>query len=67
MTLDTMVIIAVATIHDEFEFGAKRCQRFIDRMMLKADCLVEDMATWDDYIKMIKDELNITLNIRRND
>lgn len=67
MTLDTMVIMSVATLRDEFDFGAKRCQRFIDRMMVKAECLVDDIATWDDYIKMIKDELNITLDIRRND
>ena len=33
MTLDTMLVLAVATLHDEFDFGTKRCQRFIDRMI----------------------------------
>ncbi len=67
MTLDTMMVIAVATLHDEFGFAGKRCKRFIDRMNLKAECLVDDMATWDEYTKMIKDEIGIEMTIRRND
>lgn len=67
MTLDTMMVIAVATLHDEFGFAGKRCKRFIDRMNLKAECLVDDMATWDEYTKMIKDEIGIEMAIRRND
>lgn len=52
MTLDTMMVIAVATLHDEFGFAGKRCKRFIDRMNLKAECLVDNMATWDEYTRM---------------
>jgi len=36
-------------------------------MNLKAECLVDDMATWDKYTKMIKDEIGIEMTIRRND
>lgn len=67
MTLDTMLVLAVATLHDEFDFGAKRCQRFIDRMVKKADCMLADMATWQDYITAIEAEMGIRMNIRRND
>ena len=63
-TLSTMLVISVATLHDEFEFGAKRCQRFIDRMNLKAECLVDDMATWGDYIKTIEKEIGIKMRIK---
>ena len=66
-TLDTMLTIAVATLHDEFGFGQARCKRFIDRLNLKADCLVDDMASWDDYVKLIKDEIGIEMTIRDND
>lgn len=65
-TLDTMLTIAVATLHDEFGFGQARCKRFIDRLNLKADCLVDDMASWDDYVKLIKDEIGIEMTIRDN-
>jgi len=52
---------------DEFDFGAKRCQRFIERMNLKAECIVDDLATWDDFIGQIREELGIQIVIRRND
>ena len=67
MTLDTMLVLAVATLHDEFDFGTKRCQRFIDRMIQKADCILDDMTTWQDYIDAIEAEMGIRLSIRRND
>lgn len=67
MTLDTMLTLSVATLHDEFDFGAKRCQRFIKRANLKAECIVDDLATWDDFIQQIKEELGIQITIRRND
>lgn len=66
-TLDTILVISVATLHDEFGFGAKRCRRFIERLNLKAECLVDDMASWDDYIQSIRDELGIEMMIREND
>lgn len=64
--IDTFIILSVATLHDEFGFGEKRCQRFIDRFNLKAECLSEDYCTWQDYIDVIKEELNIELDIREN-
>lgn len=66
MTLDTMIVLAVATLHDEFDFGQKRCQKFMDRLELKAGCLIDDLATWPDYIKAIKDEIGLELSIREN-
>ena len=41
MTVDTVTVLSVAVLRDEFEFGKKRCQRYIDRMNLKAECLTE--------------------------
>lgn len=66
-TVDCMIILMAATLHDEFDFGAKRCQRAIDRFLEKANCLGEDYCTWEDYIAVLKDELGIELEIRKND
>ena len=66
MTMDTFTILTVAVLHDEFGFGEKRCQKFIDRMNQKAECMIDDFCTWDDYIQTIKEELNINLQIRWN-
>lgn len=66
MTMDTFTILTVAVLHDEFGFGERRCQRFIDRMNQKAECMIDDFCTWDDYIQTIKEELNLELQIRWN-
>ena len=67
MTVDTFTVLSVATLRDEFDFGKKRCKRFIDRMNLKAECLLADMVTWQDLIDNIEEEMGIRLRIRRND
>ena len=67
MTVDTFTVLSVATLRDEFDFGTKRCTRFIDRMNLKAECLLADMVTWKDFIDNIEEEMGIKLRIRRND
>lgn len=64
--IDTFVILTAATLHDEFGFGQKRVQQFIDRFMAKSECLADDYCSWDDYINTIKEELDITLCIREN-
>lgn len=67
MTLDTFTILSVATLRDGFAFGSKRLKRFIARMNFKAECLMDDMASWQDYIDAIKEETGIELRLRRND
>ena len=66
MTLDTMLIMSVAVLHDEFGYGEKRCQRFIDRANRIAESLVDDMATWEDYREMIREEIGIEMVIRHS-
>ena len=67
MTLDTFTVLSIAVLRDEFEFGRKRISRFIERMNLKAECLVDDMVTWKDFTDDIRQDLGIDLRIRRND
>lgn len=67
MTVDTVTVLSVAVLRDEFEFGKKRCQRFIDRMNLKAECLAEGFVKWNEIIEDIDEDMGIRLRIRRND
>lgn len=66
MTMDTFTIMGIAALHDEFGFGEKRCQRWMDKFAEGANYLEEGLATWQDYIQSIKEELNLTLDIRWN-
>lgn len=63
-SVDTVLILSLITLHDEFKFGTKRLNRFKERMNLKAECLAEDYTTWDDQIKILADECGLDLSIR---
>lgn len=62
--LDTVIVLMAATLYDEFDFGQKRVQRAIDRFEEKAECMSEGYCSWQDHIKMIKDNMGIELRIR---
>lgn len=64
--MDTVLILVVSTIHDEFGFGQKRLQRLIDRMELRSSSLLNDMATWEDFRQCIKEEIGIEINTRES-
>ena len=66
MTVDTVTVLSVAVLRDEFEFGKKRCQRYIDRMNLKAECLTEGFVKWNEIVEDIDNDMGIRLTIRRN-
>lgn len=67
MTIDTFTILSVATLRKEFKFGAVRLGRFVDGMNARAELLIDDMATWDGFIKEIEEDVGIKLRLRRND
>lgn len=62
-TCATIGLLSIATLHDEFDFGEKRAKRFWKRFESKAECISENMATWDDYQKMVKEELGLEIKI----
>lgn len=64
ITLDTFTVMSVAVLHDEFGFGEKRCQRYMDGINKAAEYIVDGLATWPDYIVAIKEEIGLDLRIR---
>lgn len=64
LSLDVFTIIGIAALHDEFGFGQKRCQRWMDKMNEGADYLIDDLATWEDYINSVKEQLGLDIQIR---
>lgn len=67
MTIDTLTCAFIAAVRDEFDFGAKRSQRLMDRIMIKVEDLADGIITWDDYVKQLNIELGFDLKIRRNE
>ncbi len=64
ITLDTFTVMSVAVLHDEFGFGEKRCQRYMDGINKAAEYIVDGLVTWPDYIAAIKEEIGLDLRIR---
>ena len=65
--LDTVLILASVTLHDEFGFGRDRLERFIRRFNFKAECIGEDYTDWQDQIAILKEECGLEYSIRKND
>lgn len=65
-TIDTILLLALSTVRDEFGFGEKRMQRLINRMEKKATCLIGNMATWEDFRETIKEETGIEVKVRQS-
>ncbi|HIY02657.1 MAG TPA: hypothetical protein IAA26_12570 [Candidatus Blautia faecipullorum] len=64
ITLDTFTVMSVAVLHDEFGFGEKRCPRYMDGINKAAEYIVDELATWPDYIAAIKEQIGLDLRIR---
>lgn len=60
-TIATMILMACATLHDEFGFGYDRMNRFIDRFNLKTECLVDDYVSWEDLQQTLAEEIGIKI------
>ena len=66
-TTNTVCLLVISVLHDRFGFGPKRCQEFWKWFNNRADCILANMATWDDWYKTIKKELKIDIPIHNND
>ena len=64
--LDTVLVMSLLVLHDEFDFGTKRLNRFKARFNEKSECLDDGLTTWDDTLSILKDECGMELNIRWN-
>lgn len=64
--LDTMMAMSVMVLRDEFGFGKKRIEQFIDRLSLKANCLGE-YVKWRDIVTQLEEETGVKITIRNLD
>lgn len=65
-TIDTLLIMSLYVLRDEYEFGNKRLLKFKERFMSKTECLIEDYVNWDDIRQALEEEIGISLSIREN-
>lgn len=61
----TFKVMTLMTLHDEFGFGEKRLKQFVDRFMLKCECITDDYATWKDYQDILNDECKMMIDMNK--
>ena len=64
ITLDTFTVMSVAVLHDEFGFGEKRCQRYMDGINKAAEYIVDGLTRYLRVIASIKEQIGLDLRIR---
>lgn len=65
--LDTILIMSIIVLKDEFDFGNKRLDQFRKRFNEKSECFETGNVTWIDLIEQIQEENGIELQLRKND
>lgn len=63
LCMETFSVLIIDTLHVHLGFGPARANRFMDAFWLKADCIMEDFASWQDYVDAIRDEMGIILEL----
>lgn len=57
----TVLLMACATLRDEYGFGYDRMNRFIKRFNLKAACIVDKFINWKDLQQTLAEETGIKI------
>lgn len=62
-TLETVLLLTLVTIQDEFGFGAKRLNHFIDRYAEKTECMAKGYVDWEDLQEEMREKLKVDFHI----
>ena len=65
--LDTVLIMSLMVLRDEFDFGEVRLNRFKERFNLTSECISNDSTTWKDLQQILQDETRVKTKIRNAD
>lgn len=62
--VDTVLLMAIYTLRDEFKFGHDRLERFKKVYVEKTENLCEGWYDWVELTEMLKDECNLNLTLK---
>ena len=64
--LDSVLVMSLLVLHDEFGFGTKRLDEFKARFNEKTECLLKGYSTWEETLGILQDECGMQLEVRWN-
>jgi hypothetical protein len=66
-TITTVGMLSLVVLYDEFDFRAKRLQRFLDRYKWKAECLMTPgIITWKELIDDLEERTGMKFDLCEN-
>lgn len=61
--IDTVLVMSLITLYDEFDFTKEDLERFKQRFNLKSECLADDPdVKWHDIIEVLRQECDLELD-----
>lgn len=65
-TVQTVTALCMLSLHDEFGFGKKRLEQFMNRFWFKVDCMgdEENLFCWEDVRDILMKECGIDLELK---
>lgn len=61
--LETVMLMSLCVLKDEFGFGEKRLNQFLDRYAEKTDCLAQGYVYWEDLQEEMIEKLGREFDI----
>lgn len=65
--ISCILVMSCCVLQDEFDLGEEEIKRFIERFNDRSENILLDYADWDTYLEQLRDELNVELDIFKND
>lgn len=62
-TIETVMLMSLCVLKDEFGFGEKRLNQFLDRYAEKTECMADGYVCWEDLQEEMKEKLGKDFNI----
>ena len=62
--LETVLLMAMAVLRDEFDFGQKRLERFKERFSKKSRCMENGLINWKDIQEQLAEETKVKSEFR---
>ena len=63
-TIATVSLLVLSVLHDRFGFGPKRAAEFWKWFDQRAENVMNDITTWDDWYNVVKDELKLDIPVK---
>ena len=64
--LKAVLALSCLCLHDMHGFGHKRLKRYIEKMNIQSECILDDYTSWENTLQILRDECKINLDLTKD-